>query len=163
MTELTLSDTQSLDFDTQCSQPPQAGTRDLASTKQEIDQLAVQIQDIHHRAARAHQQTIVLKGGIRAAFNLSYDLEVWEQIPIDQQIEFGNLDSAIKWNDFFLEFLKPMIESLPGLLEMEDFGMVEGKMWLIMDYLPMTEGNVVMVTRKLEERALTKGVDEMTL
>lgn len=138
-------------------------TTDDGVDQQTIDQLSAQIQDIKSRAATATQQTLELKSAIREAYNLSFDLEVWEQIPIDQQIEFGRLEDAVKYNDFFMPFLQPFVQSLDGLLERKSMNSLEVKMMLVNDYLPQVEANIKLVVEKLEERALTKAVDGITI
>jgi hypothetical protein len=83
--------------------------------KAELDQLRVEAQDIQARFQTATNKTLELKGTIRAAYNLTFDLKVWEQIPNDQQMEFGKLDEAIIVNDFVLELLSPFVISLEAV------------------------------------------------
>ena len=133
----------------------------------ELDQLGVEAQEAQLRFQNATDKTLEFKGAIRAAFNLIFDLEVWEQIPINQQMEFGKLEEAIRANDFFLELLSPFVSSLEAVWKSAaktgDRSWLEAKLRFINAQLPQAEQKIEMVKGKLSELALAKELDVMTI
>ena len=133
----------------------------------ELNRLAAEIQSIQIQFQGATAKTLELKGAIRSAYNLTFDLEVWEQIPVVQQVGFGTLENAIKANDFYLEIFGPFVNSLEAAWHSAsrtgDKSFLEAKMGFINGYLPQAEQNVEMVEGKLAEKALAKELDEVKI
>ena len=128
-----------------------------------IEKLTAHIATTHNRRQIAASQTAALYSSLCSSFNLSSETPAWQTLALEQQIEFGHLETCLNFNTFVLERLEATVESLHDLMAEEDFDFTSIPLEYIEGYLEKAESNIEVVGRKLEDRALIEGTRKMEL